>query len=283
MNTSGFAIGSPVYAQDGDQLGKIKEVRGQYVKVDVPMAPDYWLRTDALRMSGNGLTLAVDRDRLADYQVANPDDVQTSTTTGTRMADTTTTTTRTAETTAMPAMERTRMNESTRGMDLTDEEYTRLRGMRREDLTEDQHRRLQLREEQLLATKTREEAGEVEIRKEVIEEQRSIDVPVTREEVYIERRAVNEATSGPIAEDGEVIRVPVMEEHAQLEKQTVVREELEIGKRAVQETEHLQGTVRREEARIETEGDVDVNRGGSTTSETRTTQDRNTGRGSTRQ
>jgi stress response protein YsnF len=34
-----------------------------------------------------------------------------------------------------------------------------------------------------------------------------------------------------------------------------VREELEISKEAVQDTEHVTGTVRREEARVE--GDVD--------------------------
>jgi len=259
MTTSGgYSVGAPIYAQDGDQLGKIKEVRGQYVKVDVPMAPDYWLRTDALRMSGNGATLAVDRDRLADYQIANPDDVDSTTTTtttgmaGDRMVDTGSTMrteTYERETAAMPAVDRTRMTETT-------------------NVDDDERRRIQLREEQLLATKTREEAGEVGIRKEVVSEEKTVDVPVTREEVYIERHAVNQAASGPIGEDGETIRVPVMEEHAQLEKQTVVREELEIGKRAVQETEHLQGTVRREEARIETEGDVDVERGGTSTTQT---------------
>lgn len=267
---SGFSVGAPVYAQDGDQLGTVKEVRGQYVKIDVPMAPDYWLRTDALRMAGNGITLAVGRDRLAEYQVANPDDVETTTTgtTGGRMTDTTrTTTTETMDrgAAAMPDVDRTRMTETTRATT---------------DVDDDERRRLQLREEQLLASKTREEAGEVGIRKEVISEERTIDVPVTREEVYIERHAVNQAASGPITDEGETIRVPIMEEHAQLEKQTVVREELEIGKRAVQETEQLQGTVRREEVRIETEGDVDVNRGASgtsRTSETRTTQDRGTG------
>lgn len=133
--------------------------------------------------------------------------------------------------------------------------------------------RLRLREERLIATKTREEAGEVELRKEVVTEQRTIDVPVEREEVFIERHAVNQPASGSITEDGEVIRVPVMEEHAQLEKRTVVTGEVELGKREVQETEHLSGTVRREEARIVTEGDVHV--GGETGTDTTTRRTRN--------
>ena len=47
-------------------------------------------------------------------------------------------------------------------------------------------------------------------------------------------------------------------EEAVLEKNTVVREEVEVGKRSVTETQHLSDTVRREEARIENTGDTHV-------------------------
>ena len=39
---------------------------------------------------------------------------------------------------------------------------------------------------------------------------------------------------------------------------TVVYEEVNVGSRAVEETEHVSGTVRREEARMDTEGDLDL-------------------------
>jgi uncharacterized protein (TIGR02271 family) len=52
----------------------------------------------------------------------------------------------------------------------------------------------------------------------------------------------------------------VHEEQVSVEKRAVVTEEIGIGKRKVQETEQVSGTVRREEARIEGEGDVDVKR-----------------------
>jgi len=52
--------------------------------------------------------------------------------------------------------------------------------------------------------------------------------------------------------------VPVREERVELGKEQVVYEEIEVGKRQVQETQHVTGTVRREEARIEREGDVDL-------------------------
>ena len=86
-----------------------------------------------------------------------------------------------------------------------------------------------------------------------------MEVPVTREEVYIERHPVEgrEVSDRPIGE-GETIRVPVREEEVTVEKRPVVREEIEIGKRQVEETQRVSGTVRREEARIEREGDVNV-------------------------
>jgi uncharacterized protein (TIGR02271 family) len=118
---------------------------------------------------------------------------------------------------------------------------------------------LQLREEELVARKERVETGQVELGKQVVTEQRTLDVPVTREEVTIERHAVDRRPSDrPIDDRGETIEVPVREEQVQVDKKAVVYEEVGIGKREVQDTQHVSGTVRREEARIEREGDVNV-------------------------
>jgi len=43
-----------------------------------------------------------------------------------------------------------------------------------------------------------------------------------------------------------------------VERRAVVTEEIHVGKRHVQDTQQVSGTVRREEARIEQDGDVDV-------------------------
>ena len=86
-------------------------------------------------------------------------------------------------------------------------------------------------------------------------------MPVTREEVTVERRPVDRRPSdAPIGEGDETLRVPVREERVEVEKRPVVTEEIELGKRRVQDTQQVSGTVRREEARIEGEGDVDVER-----------------------
>jgi len=114
---------------------------------------------------------------------------------------------------------------------------------------------IELREEELRASKERVKAGEVRVRKEVVTDKKTIDVPVTREEVVVERHAVSgRPASGDVGKEDE-IRVPLTEEKVRVEKTPVVKEEITLGKRQVQDTERVQDTVRREEARIEETGE----------------------------
>jgi uncharacterized protein (TIGR02271 family) len=119
---------------------------------------------------------------------------------------------------------------------------------------------LRLREEQLQARKTSVETGRVQLGKEVVEEQRTMDVPVTREEVTIERQPVDRRPAErPIdATESETIRVPVREEQVEVEKKPVVYEEVGIGKGVTEEKQQVSDTVRREELRTEKEGDVEI-------------------------
>jgi uncharacterized protein (TIGR02271 family) len=122
-------------------------------------------------------------------------------------------------------------------------------------------RTVRLREEELQARKVPIEKGRVQIGKDVVEEQQTLEVPVTREEVTVERRPIGrEPSDTPVGQGGEDIRVPVREEQVSVEKRPVVTEEIRVGKRKAQETQQVSGTVRREEARIEGTGDVDVER-----------------------
>ncbi|HLI50494.1 MAG TPA: YsnF/AvaK domain-containing protein [Thermomicrobiaceae bacterium] len=119
---------------------------------------------------------------------------------------------------------------------------------------------LKLREERLRAEKDRVQAGEVTLGKDVVSEERAMDVPVTHEEVTVERHAVDPTRPArddiDESEDRE-IHVPLHEERVRVEKEPVVYEEVDVNKRRVQDTQRVTGNVRREEARIETEGDVD--------------------------
>ena len=118
--------------------------------------------------------------------------------------------------------------------------------------------RVRLREEQLRAQKQPVETGEARLRKDVVSEQQSMDVPVTHEEVYVERRpGSGQPTDQPLGE-GETYRVPVRDEQVSVDKQAVEREEVSMGKRPVEETKRVSDTVRREEARVERTGDANV-------------------------
>ncbi len=127
-----------------------------------------------------------------------------------------------------------------------------------------QPRSLKLREERLNVTKERAQTGEVNLRKEVVTEQKTVNVPVTHEEVVIEQHAVTggQVDNTPIGE-GESIRVPVSEEQVNVSKNTVVTGEVAINKRNVQGTQQVSDTVKREEARVEQQGDAPIHGTGS--------------------
>lgn len=107
---------------------------------------------------------------------------------------------------------------------------------------------IQLLGEVLRVHKERENLGDVRIRKEVVTENQTVQIPVTREELVIERRSVNgeEQANGTVGEGSE-IRIPLTEERASVDKSTVVREEVSVGKKAINETRNLSGEIRHEE------------------------------------
>jgi len=126
---------------------------------------------------------------------------------------------------------------------------------------------MQLKEEQLRVSKQQVQTGEVEVRKEVHTEHKQITVPVEREEIVIERRAVSGAAGTHTGDiKAEEIRIPVKEERVNVSKETVVKEEVSVGKRKVHDTETVTGDVRKEEIKIEEEGDVSLRTTGSSKS-----------------
>jgi len=116
---------------------------------------------------------------------------------------------------------------------------------------------VRLHEEQLRVNKNQQQVGEVEVRKEVTTEHKTITVPVEREEVVIERRPVS---GGAVGADfrAEEIRIPVKEEQVHVSKEAVVKEEVSVGKRKVQDTETVGADLRKEELKVEQTGDVKV-------------------------
>jgi|ERR1019366_2252834 uncharacterized protein (TIGR02271 family) len=93
--------------------------------------------------------------------------------------------------------------------------------------------------------------GEARVRKEVITENQTIQVPVTREELVVERHPVSDTTPATSNIGEDEIRIPLTEERASIDKQTVVREEVSVGKRPVEEVRDLTDEVRHEELRVD--------------------------------
>ena len=112
--------------------------------------------------------------------------------------------------------------------------------------------RVTLSEEELRVGKTQASKGEVRVGKHVETKHVERDVPVTREEVTVERRPVDsmQAKAGTRIEDDEV-RMPISEEEVVVDKRTVPKEELVVKKRQVQDTEHVEADLRQEKADIE--------------------------------
>lgn len=125
----------------------------------------------------------------------------------------------------------------------------------------DESLRVQRYEEELQANTVERQAGTVRIEKDVVEEERTLEVPVSREEVHV--RSVTPSTSSVSTAEAfqeGVIEVPLTEEDVVARKQVRVVEELEIEKSAVTETERVSDTVRKEVVDIQEVGELDVDR-----------------------
>jgi uncharacterized protein (TIGR02271 family) len=119
--------------------------------------------------------------------------------------------------------------------------------------TDAQH--IQLYGEVLRVHKDRVGRGKVRIRKEVHTTPQSVEVPVTREELVVERVPISGqkvASNANFA--GQEILIPLSEERVHVEKQTVVREEVLIGKKEVTNVESFDEQVRSEELRVDQDG-----------------------------
>jgi len=124
----------------------------------------------------------------------------------------------------------------------------------------DEEIRIPVMEEELTATVRGQEAGAVRIQKDVVAEERTLDVPVTEERVRVERRVVDRPVSAADADAFEetVIDVPLRSETVDVQKQARVAEEVVVSKEAVQRTEQVGGTVRREEVYVDEDAVVDA-------------------------
>jgi uncharacterized protein (TIGR02271 family) len=126
-------------------------------------------------------------------------------------------------------------------------------------MNEQEHQKLRLYEERLVANKIRRQTGEVAIGKRVETETARVSVPVEKERVVIERRTPEGVgtTVTPGEHDfreGEVVHMRVYEETADIGKQAFVREEVNVRKEIKRDTVDATETLRREELEVDVNG-----------------------------
>lgn len=115
-------------------------------------------------------------------------------------------------------------------------------------------------EEQLNVSKDRVESGQVSLRKYVVEETETVEVPVEREEVRIVREPITDADranyDGNIGE--QEASVTLHEDRVTVSKESVPVEKVSLEKDTVRDTERVSEEVRKE--RFETDGIVEDNK-----------------------
>lgn len=121
-------------------------------------------------------------------------------------------------------------------------------------VTDTDTERIRLHEEQVHAETRKKDLGDVSITKEVVEDTKTVEVPVEREEIHIRHTDPNERTTGD--DDAfveEEIVIPVSEDEVVVDKDTVITDEIEVEKTTHTDSETVTETTRREELDIDDE------------------------------
>ena len=140
----------------------------------------------------------------------------------------------------------------------SDEEYRttyRDENPLKDTLPSDIETRIPVMGEKLDVSKTETE-GEAKIVKEPVTETKTVEVPVTHEELVVEKHDVTgdshqqqTPSDGPVTSEEE-IRIPLKEEHVKVTKEPDVKEEVSVKKKPVTETRQVTDEVRSEKVKV---------------------------------
>lgn len=113
---------------------------------------------------------------------------------------------------------------------------------------------MQIREEQLDIAKKLIQTGEVTVHKELLKEDKHLVIPVTREELVIEKKIPDTKSPDTTNRPMETIRIPISEERIEIIKQPVVLNNVSINKRRLKETKRIEATLKKEKVNLEITG-----------------------------
>src|SRR5215218_9271674 len=236
--SSNIITGAEVFGADGDKVGTVAAVYPGYIVVEKGFffPTDYYIPMSAVASYDNDrvyLNLAKDAALNSGWD-AQPTDLETvgyDTSMGSGVTD-------------------------------VDRDYVDTDQVAAARVESDEEIRIPVREEELTATVRAQEAGAVRIEKDVVSEERTLEVPVTEERVRVERRVVDRPVTAADADAFEetVIEVPLRTETVDVQKQARVAEEVVVSKEAVQRTERVADTVRKEQVVVDEDATVDASR-----------------------
>ena len=241
--STNITTGADVFGADGEKVGTVAAVYPGYIVVEKGFffPTDYYIPMSAVASADNDqvyLNLAKDAALNSGWD-AQPTDLETV------GYDTSSATSYDTADTVM----------ATGGTDLR-EGF----GARTTQVDTDEEIRVPVIEEELTATVREREAGAVRIEKDVVAEERTLEVPVTEERVRVERRVVDRPVSAADADAFQetVIDVPLTTEEVDIQKRARVAEEVIVSKEATQRTERVSDTVRREEVFVDEDATADA-------------------------
>lgn len=248
--------GATVYGADGEKVGKIIAVDMNSIVVEKGFffPSDYYIPVGAISSADEDnvyLTVTKDEALNQGWDAVPADSGYVSGVTTTEQYDTTTDSGFLNDTTTGERHTTAGVGEYDQGIGTaprttTDRMATDTTRTDREVLNVPVH------EEELIATKHAREAGEVTIEKDVVTEERTINVPVTEERVRVNwRTPVEGAAPDETAFEEGSFEVPIRTEEVEVSKVAHKTGEVEVTKDKVQRTEQVSGTVRREEVHVD--------------------------------
>jgi stress response protein YsnF len=265
--------GTDVVGSDGNKVGEVVAVHQNYEVVEKGFffPTDYYIPTSAIaNYDGDKIYLNVTKDAALDqgWDTAPTDDVAYTTTTIDTVGTTDTYADTYATDTGATDVGATTMGAAGTGLAAdtyatdADTFSTNTQSTTTSRVEGNDVLRVPVHEEELSAVTRQREVDEVQVSKDVVAEER----------VRVQRVAVDrEVGADETAFQEGTIEVPIRGEEVELQKRTRVAEEVEIAKEAVQRTEQVAGTVRREEVVVDETG-VDTTGGTRRTSTTDTTR-----------
>ncbi|OIK07182.1 hypothetical protein BIV60_27100 [Bacillus sp. MUM 116] len=115
---------------------------------------------------------------------------------------------------------------------------------------------LKLHKEELQVSKKRVETADVRVYKKTFTEVKQIMVPVTHEQLIIEKKIINPEISMDL--QIETICIPLSEERIEVTLKPTILEDVEVFKKQYEELIQVNETMKEEKVQINTFGDIKI-------------------------